>query len=119
MGDKSIKSKKTYKDFKFDLFGDKFNVHFTDAVHDVDDNDHWIFGNSNYSECEINLSTKSPLGHPLKPEQIKQTFIHECVHMMLESGQYYNESCNEALVEWMAKCVNVMFFSNSDIAKKF
>ena len=71
------------------------------------------------SEQVINLSLTTPSSKPLKPEQIKQTFVHECIHIMLESGQYFEESCNEGLVEWMAKCVNMMFFSNTELAKHF
>lgn len=110
---------KKYEDFTFELFGDSIDVCFHDMVHSDEDPNHWIFGNSNYAEQVINLSINRPSGKPLSPAQIKQTFIHECIHIMLESGQFYEESYNEALVEWMAKCINQMFFMNKDIASRF
>lgn len=113
------KTTKKYEDFTFDLFGDTIDVCFHDMVHSDEDPNHWIFGNSNYAEQVINLSINRPSGKPLSPAQIKQTFIHECIHIMLESGQFYEESYNEALVEWMAKCINQMFFMNKDIASRF
>lgn len=116
---KAKKTIKKYEDFTFELFGDSIDVCFHDMVHSDEDSNHWIFGNSNYAEQVINLSINRPSGKPLSPAQIKQTFIHECIHIMLESGQFYEESYNEALVEWMAKCINQMFFMNKDIASRF
>ena len=115
---KKIKQKK-YENFSFNLFGDEIEVCFHDMVYSDEDNKRWIFGNSNFAEQVINLSTKKPSGNLLTPEQIKQTFIHECVHIMLESGQYYDQSYDEGLVEWLAKCINMMFFSNTTLAKHF
>lgn len=115
---RAVKVKK-YTDFTFELFGDTIDVCFHDMVHSDEDPNHWIFGNSNYAEQVINLSIKKPSGKALSPAQIKQTFVHECVHIMLESGQFYEESYNEALVEWMAKCINQMFFMNKDLANRF
>lgn len=102
------KVSKVYEDFDFDLFGDTFYVHFQDQVFSKEDHNYWVFGHSNYANLEIDLSTKRQDGMPLLPQQIKQTFIHEVVHMLLESGQFYDESYNEALVEWIAKCINQM-----------
>lgn len=106
--EKKVSKSTTYKDFSFDLFGDTFDVHFKDKVYSSQDKEHWIYGNSNYANLVINLSTLRPNGDPLLPSQIKQTFIHEVVHMLLESGQFFDESYNEALVEWIAKCINKM-----------
>ena len=100
------KNTKQYESFRFDLFGDTITVRFFDNVYSKDDPDMWIFGNCNFVDQVINLSTKSISGEPLSRNQIRQTFVHECVHLMLESGQFYEESYNEALVEWLAKCIN-------------
>ena len=114
-----MKKQKKYEDFQFNLFGETIDVCFHDKVYSDYDNSCWIFGNSNLSEQVINLSLTTPSDKPLKPEQVKQTFVHECVHIMLESGQYFEESLNEGLVEWMAKCINMMFFTNTELAKHF
>lgn len=113
------KNTSQYESFKFDLFGDIITVRFFDNVYSKDDPDMWIFGNCNFADQLINLSTKSISGNPLSRNQIKQTFIHECIHIILESGQYFEESYNEGLVEWIAKCVNIMFFTNTELAKHF
>lgn len=108
-----------YEDFSFNLFGDTIDVYFHDQVFSEEDENHWIFGNSNYAEQVINISLKRPSGNALSPSQIKQTFVHECVHIMLESGQFYDESYNEALVEWLAKCINMLFMTNKEISSRF
>lgn len=108
--------KKEYKNFKFDLFGDIIDVCFLPKVCNKNK---WIFGDSNFAEQRIRLSLYKPSGAPLSPQQINQTFIHECVHIMLESGQFLNESNDEPLVEWLGKCINVMFMANKDISSHF
>lgn len=113
------KNTKQYESFKFDLFGDIITVRFFDNVYSKDDPDMWIFGNCNFADQVINLSTKSISGEPLSRNQIRQTFVHECVHLMLESGQFYEESYNEALVEWLAKCINKLFVSKISLVKRF
>ena len=115
---KSPKQKK-YEDFTINLFGDDIDVCFHDKVFSDTDPEMWIFGNCNFAERVINISLQSPSGRLLTSNQIKQTFVHEMVHIMLESGQYYNQSYNEGLVEWLAKCINMMFFSNATLSKHF
>lgn len=92
---------KKYKNFKFDFFGDTIQVKFFDKVTDMDGN--WIFGNASYDDCTINCSTINCSGRPLTENQIKNTLIHEAIHIILQSGQYFEENNNEALVEWLAK----------------
>ena len=116
---RNMKKQKKYEDFQFNLFGETIDVCFHDKVYSDYDTSCWVYGMCKLSEQVINLSLTTLSGKLLKPEQIKQTFVHECIHIMLESGQYFEESCNEGLVEWMAKCVNMMFFSNTELAKHF
>ena len=119
MSSKKSPKQKKYEDFTINLFGDDIDVCFHDKVFSDTDPEMWIFGNCNFAERVINISLQSPSGRLLTSNQIKQTFVHEMVHIMLESGQYYDQSYDEGLVEWLAKCINMMFFSNTTLAKHF
>lgn len=116
---KKAPKQKKHEDFTINLFGDDIDVCFHDKVFSDQDNTQWIFGNCNFAERVINISLQTPSGRNLTDSQIKQTFVHEMVHIMLESGQYYDASYDEGLVEWLAKCINMMFFSNVTLAKHF
>lgn len=104
---------KVYKDFTFDFMGDTYEVNFHDGVYDVEDNQHWIFGNCCLADRVINISTKTQYGKPLSNNQIKTTFTHELTHIILESGQFYDESYNEHLVEWIGKCISMLFLTDT------
>ncbi len=110
---------KNYEDFTFDLMGDTYEVNFHDGVYDVEDNKQWIFGNCCLADRVINISTKTQFGKPLSKNQIKTTFTHELTHIILESGQFYDESYNEHLVEWIGKCIAMMFLTDTRFNKIF
>ena len=38
-------------------------------------------------------------------DSLQETYYHEILHSILNEGQYNEESDNEPLVEWMAKCL--------------
>ena len=78
---RNMKKQKKYEDFQFNLFGETIDVCFHDKVYSDYDTSCWIFGNSNLSEQVINLSLTTPSGKPLKPEQIKQTFVLSLIHI--------------------------------------
>lgn len=110
---------KAYEDFTFDFMGDTYEVNFHDGVYDMNDNEHWIFGNCCLAERVINISTKSQYGKPLSKNQIKTTFTHELTHIILESGQFFEESYNEHLVEWIGKCISMLFLTDTRFNKIF
>lgn len=113
---------KEYKDFAFVYMMETYKVHFQKNVKTTDETtgeSFWIYGNTCAEDRIINISTHSCTGKELTPSQIKTTFCHELVHIILSSGQYFNETQNEPLVEWIAKSLMMTIFSGSDIEKKF
>ena len=38
-------------------------------------------------------------------EELDKNLIHECIHAILDEGQFFDESSNEPLVEWLARCI--------------
>lgn len=128
-GDKKVTPKKKtstetskYKDFTFEYMMEIYKVHFQKNVKTIDETtgeSFWIYGNTCSEERIINISTHSSRGKLLTPTQIKTTFCHELVHIILSSGQYFDETQNEPLVEWIAKSLMMTIFSGSDIEKNF
>ena len=37
--------------------------------------------------------------------EIYITLVHEIIHAILDTGQYFEESQKEPLVEWIARCI--------------
>lgn len=113
---------KEYKDFAFVYMMETYKVHFEKNVKVIDETNgesYWIYGSTCTEERIINISTHSCKGKQLTPSQIKTTFLHELIHIILSSGQYFNETSNEPLVEWIAKSLMMTIFSGSDIEKNF
>ena len=69
------------------------------------DGESFYFGNSNATYKEIKLSTKLPDNTKINNDSLQETYYHEILHSILNEGQYNEESDNESLVEWMAKCL--------------
>lgn len=95
------KVEKKHKNFKFDFFGDTIEVKFFDKVTNQDGD--WIYGCASYDDLTIMCSTLNCSGRPLTENQLKTTIVHEAVHIILQSGQFFAENDNEPLVEWLAK----------------
>ena len=38
-------------------------------------------------------------------DTLQETYYHEIIHSILNEGQYKEESDDEHLVEWIAKCL--------------
>ena len=70
-----------------------------------EDGESFYFGISNATYKEIKLSTKLPDNTKIKDDSLQETYYHEILHSILNEGQYNEESDNEPLVEWIAKCL--------------
>lgn len=70
-----------------------------------EDGKSFYFGTSNATYKEIKLSTKLPDNTKIKDDSLQETYYHEMLHSILDEGQYKEESDNEPLVEWIAKCL--------------
>ena len=62
------------------------------------------YGITYNAKKEICISKK--VGDSIQPEsEMYLTLVHEIVHIILDAGQYNEESHNEALVEWLSRCI--------------
>lgn len=91
------------KDFGFNVFGEKYKVSFKDKVEFEDHDFTWGISDVVYKTLEI--ARNLPNGEPLDKDEISRTVLHELIHIILDEGMYMEESRNEALVEWLAKCL--------------
>lgn len=96
------------KDFKFNIFGEEYKVSFKDTV-ELDNCD-FVWGISDAVYKQLEIATKYPNGDEINKEEIIRTILHELLHMILDEGMYQEEGKNEALVEWLSKCLyDIMF----------
>lgn len=97
------------KNKKFELLGTKYSIKFIDDISDQEGNQ--VFGCTNSSTREIFIA-KSVEGKTVPYNEIEITLLHELVHAILMTGQYIEENSNEALVEWVARCVYQLLKKN-------
>lgn len=87
---------------QFDIFGTTFTIKLVDTL-DADDNlFHYGLTKGNIREVRISrevIKAKQP------DSELYLTLVHEIVHVILDTGQWLEESGNEALVEWLARCI--------------
>ena len=101
------KKKRKWKSKKFNIFGDVWTIVFCDKTisheNKEDKEGHWVWGLEDGKKKKIFISTVDEDGEELREEDILCTIAHECVHAILESGQYINSSQDEPMVEFLAK----------------
>ena len=78
-----------------------------------EDKESFYFGMSNAIYKEIKLSTKLPDNTKVNNDSLQETYYHEILHSILNEGQYKEESDNEPLIEWIAKCLLQLKKQNS------
>ena len=102
----SKKKIKSMKEKSYNLFGSTWIIQFVDEV--VDENDKWLFGETESPSRVITISTKKPDGSKLSKDEIELTVLHEIVHSIFQTGQYMSCDNDEPLVEWTARCLKAL-----------
>lgn len=92
------------KNRKVDLFGCTYTIRYKDKIISNEDKNHELFGVTNSCDRTITIA-KTLYGKTVSKKEIELTLLHELIHAILDSGQFLNESSNEAMVEWVAKCI--------------
>ena len=82
----------------------KWKVKLKESMLD-ENGESFYFGISNAIYKEIKISTKLPNNTKVNNDSLQETYYHEMLHSILDEGQYKEESDNEPLIEWMAKCL--------------
>lgn len=83
---------------EFKLFGTRIEVQFNNERC----NDKQVYGESNYGESKIMLSTMQE-SMTLSEDKILDTFYHEKIHMILDTMNENELSNNEKFVDVFAK----------------
>lgn len=93
------------KEKKLSIMGTQYTVEYLEEVK-KDDQDEGLVseGLCDSSNRSIKVATRRPDGKELPENEIKKNFLHELFHAILDEGQYLNESINEPMVEWLARC---------------
>lgn len=87
---------------QFDIFGTTFTIKLVDTLDAEDNLLHYGLAKGNIREIRISrevMKAKQP------DSELYITLVHEIVHVILDIGQYLEESTNEALVEWLTRCI--------------
>ena len=87
---------------QFDIFGTIFTIKLVDTLDEDDNNLHYGLTEDNIKEIRISkevMKAKQP------DSEIYITLVHEIIHAILDTGQYFEESQKEPLVEWLTRCI--------------
>lgn len=87
---------------QFDIFGTVFTIKLVDTLDEDDNNLHYGLTEDNIKEIRISkevIKAKQP------DSEIYITLVHEIIHVVLNTGQYLEESQKEPLVEWLTRCI--------------
>ena len=105
-----------YNNTKINIGGTTYNVEFVDHI-DTDDDDTVVNGLCDSSNNLITIATKLDDGRDMDDYDIEKNLWHEVIHGILNEGQYMEESDNEQLVEWLARCIWVVAHPNASKLK--
>ena len=90
---------------KFKIFGEPWDIKWIDCIKNPENPEMWRFGETDTGEHLIRISTQTIKGKPIKARSQEVTKMPELLHAILDEGQFLDESVNEPLVEWIAKCL--------------
>lgn len=90
---------------KFNIFGEPWRINWVTCITNPDNPEQWRWGETNTGAHLIRISKENVEGKKILQRTQDLTKYHELVHAILDEGQYLEESQNESLVEWLAKCL--------------
>lgn len=90
---------------KFKIFGEPWKIQWVKCILNPDNPELWRFGETDNGTHTLKISQETVDGTPIPKRTQEVTKMHELVHVMLDEGQYLEETQNEPLVEWLAKCL--------------
>lgn len=91
---------------KLNLFGTEYLIKYVDEItREKDRETQYAEGLCSSTKRFIQVATKQPDDKPIPNYDLVKNTWHEVFHAILDEGQYCEYSNNEALVEWLARCV--------------
>ena len=90
------------EDNSIELFGTTYKIKFVDKI--IDENDDELFGQTD--PCQKVILIAKTINDVIVPKnEMEITLIHELIHAIFMTGQYIEQSDDEPLVEWTARCI--------------
>ena len=107
-----------YKNTVINLLGVKYSIKFMDTVFDKDRDgtEVSVWGLCDHDKRSIYIATKNSEMKPRSRDEVRITLIHEILHAICTSYQYFETSSDEPFVEIMARSINSMI--NSGLLKR-
>ena len=90
---------------KFKIFGEPWKIEWVDCILNPENPGMWRFGETDNGSHKVRVSMECGDGTPIPLRTQEITKVHELLHVILDEGQYLEESQNEPLIEWLAKCI--------------
>ena len=92
-----------YKNRTIKIFNSTYKLSFVNNIESEDPNRTTMgVTDSNLKTIKIRLLNSE--GKPVPEKELEITLLHELFHAILDEGQYLNNSMDEPLVEWLARC---------------
>ena len=92
---------------RFYLFGSECIINIVDSIEpeiDEDSYKHYYAGMTYNATQKIEIA-RTVRGEKFSNEMMYETLIHELVHVICNTGAYFNYSNNEPFVEFMARSI--------------
>lgn len=96
-----------FKNRTFKFFNETYSIRYVDHI-DSEEDGTYSFGCTDLVNKVITIALKGSDGKQYSSAHLEQILRHELVHVILAEGQYLEESLNESLVEWIAKCIGIL-----------
>lgn len=90
---------------KFYLFGSEWIINIVDSIEPEVDEDGYkhYYAGMTYNDIQKIEIARIVRGKKLSNEMMHKTLVHELVHVICDTGAYYERSNDEPFVEFMAR----------------
>ena len=92
-----------YKNRTIKIFNSTYKLSFVNNI-ESEDPDRTTMGVTDGNLKTIKIRLLNREGKPVPKKELEITLLHELFHAILDEGQYLNNSMDEPLVEWLARC---------------
>lgn len=92
------------------ILGTTYTIEYVDKI-DIEE-PNFRFGECCSASHNIKIATKYYDKKDIEDYEISRNLLHEIIHAILDEGQYFQESNNEPLVEWLARCIQSIIKQN-------
>ena len=92
-----------YKNRTIKIFNSTYKLLYVNEI-ESEDPDRTTMGETDSNLKTIKIRLLNREGKPVPKKELEITLLHELFHAILDEGQYLNNSMDEPLVEWLARC---------------